>query len=129
MVSRVLSRSWLLRDIRQTSVLLVCAAFIVSILIYFIDWSAARHQTMARPQLKNGKIEHDYQRYTGSIIAPTPGKLCWEGMFDNRTGRMLDKGYINCDAAGDQLAGKNPPEGLDAMRLRAIGKAFHHENN
>jgi hypothetical protein len=128
-VSRVSSHRWLLRDIPQTFVVLVWAAFVVSILIYFVDWSAVRPETAARPQLNNGKNDNDTLRYTGSIIVLTRGELCWEGMFDNRTGRMIDKGNVNCAKAAHQLAEKNPPEGMDVMRLRAISKAFHRESD
>jgi hypothetical protein len=129
MVSRVSSRRWLLRDIPQISVLLVWAAFVVGILSYFIDWPPVRHETTARPQSNNGKNDNDDLLYTGSIIVPARGALCWEGMFDNRNGRMIDKGYVNCDKAVSQLAAKNPPQGMEVIRLRAIGKAFHHEND
>ena len=128
MVSRVSSRRWLLRDITRTGVVLVWAAFVVSILIYFIDWSPVRHETAVRPQLNNANSGNDEQRYTGSIILPTRGERCWEGMFDNRTGRMIDLGNVNCDKAALHLAENNSREGMDVMRLRAVGKAFQHES-
>jgi hypothetical protein len=128
MVSRVSSRRWLLRDIPRTGVVLVWAAFVVSILIYFIDWSTVRHETAVRPQLNNANGGNDEQRYTGSIILPTRGERCWEGMFDNRTGRMIDLGNVNCDKAALHLAEKYLREGMDVMRLRAVGKAFQHES-
>jgi hypothetical protein len=128
MVSRVSSRRWLLRDIPRTGVVLVWAAFVVSILIYFIDWSPVRHETAVRPQLNNANSGNDEQRYTGSIILPTRGERCWEGMFDNRTGRMIDLGNVNCDKAALHLAEIYSREGMDVMRLRAVGKAFQHES-
>ena len=129
MVSRASSRRWFLRDLPQTVTVLVWAAFVVSILIYFVDWSAVRHETVARRQLNNGKNGNSERYYTGSIIVPTHGKFCWEAVFDNRTGSMIDKGNVNCDDAAHQLAEKNSPEGMDATRLRAVGKAFRHEGN
>src|SRR5450759_1591613 len=128
MVLRVSYRRWLLRDLPQTYVIFGCAALIVGVLIYSIDWSPVQHETAARPQLNNGNSRNDEQRYTGSIILPTWGERCWEGMFDNRTGRMIDLGNVNCDKAALHLAEKNPREGMDVMRLRADGKAFQHES-
>ena len=128
MVSRVSSRRWLLRYIPRTGVVLVWAAFVVSILIYFIDWSPVRHETAVRPQLNNANSGNDEQRYTGSIILLTGGERCWEGMFDNRTGRMIDLGNVNCDKAALHLAENNSREGMDVMRLRTVGKAFQHES-
>jgi hypothetical protein len=130
MVSRVSTRRWLLRDIPRTYVVLVWAACIVGILMYFTDWSPIRQETVAKPKLNNGENnETAGQRYTGSIIVPTHGAFCWEWMFDNRTGRMIDKGYVNCDEAAAQIAEKNPRQGMDVIRLRAIGKAFQRESN
>ena len=110
--------------------MLVWAAFVAGILMYFINWPPVRHEMVAKQQLNNGKTNENVdQRYTGSIILPTHGTFCWEWMFDNRTGRMIDKGDVNCDEATAQLAGKNSPQGMDVIRLRAIGKAFQHEGD
>jgi hypothetical protein len=124
MTSRVSSYSWLLRDLPQTFVLLILAAFVVAILTYFIDWSMVRRESAVRPQLNNDNNE---QRYTGSIIVPTSGDLCWEFMLDNRTGKMRDNGYVKCDEAAHQSAEKNPREGMDMTRLRQVGNAFRHK--
>ena len=126
MVSRTSYRRWLLRDLPQTLVVIGCAALIVGILIYFIDWSSLQHETAVRPKSSNGNNE---QRYTGSIVLPVRGKRCWEGMFDNRTGKMIEKGYVDCDEAVHQLAEKNSPQGMDILRLRSVGKAFRHEGD
>jgi len=126
MVSRTSYRRWLLRDLPQTYMVFGCTALIVGILIYSIDWSPLQHETAVRPQSDIGNNE---QRYTGSIILPVHGKRCWEGMFDNRTGKMIEKGYVDCDEAAHQLAGKNSPQGMDALRLRSVGKAFRHEGD
>ena len=118
-------RRWFLRDIPRTYVLLVWLAFGAAILIYTIDWhpsgwSALRQETVAAKPLRN-----DAATYTGSIIiVPARGDQCLQRMIDNRTGRMWDKGYVNCDEAA------SPPEkdqraGMSSLRLNAIGKAFH----
>jgi hypothetical protein len=126
MVSRVSSRHWLLRDIRPTYVLLVMVAFVVGILIYFIDWSPVRHETAVRPQLNNGNNDNIDQRYTGSIIIPMGENLCWAFMLDNRTGNMRDGGYSKCDEVTRQFAEKLSPEGA---RLRDVGKAFRNKRD
>jgi hypothetical protein len=125
MASRVSSRRWLLRDLRQASIVLVCASVVVGGLMYFIDWTPVRHE-ITRPQSNSANNE---QRYAGSIILPTHGGRCWEAVFDNRIGRMIDKGDVKCDQAAQQLAEKNPVQDFDAIRLRAVGKAFRHEDN
>src|SRR5450759_355570 len=84
------SRRWFLRNLRQASIVLVCAAVIVGSLIYFVDGSPVRHE-ITRPQSNGANNEH---RYAGSIILPTHGGRCWEAVFDNRTGRMIDKGSL-----------------------------------
>jgi hypothetical protein len=127
MGSRVSSRRRLLREIARGFVLLGSAAAMAGIFIYFVDWSAVRRDATARPQSTAGKNDNGDQLYTGAILVPTRGALCWEGLFDNRTGRMTDKGDVNCAEASH--AGKNPPQGMDAVRLRTIGKAFHRDND
>ena len=44
-------------------------------------------------------------------------------------GKMMEKGYVDCDEAAHQLAEKNSPQGMDAVRLRSVGKAFRHEGD
>ncbi len=123
MVSRVSHRRWFLRDLPQTAIVLGCAVFIVGLLIYAIDWSSLRQDTTVRRQPNGGNGE---QPYTGSIILPMRGKLCWEGLFDNRTGRMIDKGNVNCDEATHHLAEKDQPA---VTHLRAVGKAFRRQSD
>lgn len=127
MGSRISSRRRLLREIARGFVLLGCAAAMAGIFIYFVDWSAVRREATARPQSHSGKT--DDLLYTGAILVPTRGALCWEGMFDNRTGKMTDKGFVNCGNGTSHLAGNNPPQGMDAVRLRTIGKAFHRDSD
>lgn len=132
MASRVSSHRWLLREIRPAYVLLVLVAFVVAIFSYFIDWSSVRRESAARPNSGNAarpKGENIEQHYTGSIIIPTGKGLCWTFILNNRTGNMLDGGYLKCDEVMQQLAGNNPHEGMDTLRLREVGKAFRHQND
>ncbi len=102
MASRVSSHRWLLREIRPAYVLLVLVAFVVAIFSYFIDWSSVRRESAARPNSGNAarpKGENIEQHYTGSIIIPTGKGLCWTFILNNRTGNMLDGGYLKCDEA------------------------------
>lgn len=125
MASRVSSRGWIVRDIPRTFVLLVWVALVVGMLFYFIDWSPLRRESAVRPELNNGSNE---KRYIGSIVVDPPrGDLCRESILDNRTGKMWDKGYVKCNSLVSQPSEKIPPEGIDIMRMRAVGKAFRHE--
>jgi uncharacterized ion transporter superfamily protein YfcC len=117
---------WLLRDLPRTYVVLVCAAFVVSVLAYFVDWSQFRRETAAKPQLDNAANQTDEQRYTGSIIVPTSKDLCLELTLDNRNGNMKDNGYVNCGTALSKFENKNPHEGMDVLRMRAVSKAFQN---
>ena len=82
-------------------------------------YSASR-KLAVKPQRREG------ENYTGSIvIVPGRGDLCWQRIIDNRTGKMWDKGYVNCYEA------VAPPEkdqrgGMSSARINAIGKAFNH---
>jgi hypothetical protein len=127
MASRVSSRGWVVRDIPRTYVLLVWAAFVVGILLYFIDWSPVQRESTVRPDLHNGSNE---KRYIGSIVVDSArGDMCWERILDNRTGKMWDKGYVKCNSIVSQPSETNPPEGIDIMRMRSVGKAFRHEKD
>ena len=44
-------------------------------------------------------------------------------MIDNRNGRMLDKGTVNCYEAATPPQ-KNPSEAISSKRINAIGNAF-----
>jgi hypothetical protein len=129
MASRVSSRRWLLRDLPRTYVLLALVVPVLAILSYFIDWSAIRHENSVQPQSDNPNKNKDELRYAGWIIVPTRRDQCWQFMLDNRTGNMRDGGFVKCDEAARQFAEKNPPAGSDLIRLREVGKAFHHKDN
>jgi hypothetical protein len=118
-------RRWFLRDVPRTYVMLVWLAFGLVAFIYANDWhpsgwSALRQQEAAvKPQRR------DAEYYTGSIIiVPAGGDNCWQRMIDNRTGKMWDKGYVNCYEAVTPLE-KDQRVGMSALRMNAIGKAFN----
>jgi hypothetical protein len=140
MASHVSSRHHVLRDLPRTFVVLVCAALVASLLILFFHYRSPAHRENAvkpqlnelglqlnelRPQLNEFNID---KRYAGSIVA---GSLyedkCREFILDNRNGNMWDKGYVKCYDVFSQPSEENPPIGMDAFRLREVGKAFRHE--
>jgi hypothetical protein len=132
MSARVTTRRWLLRDSRLTFVLLVWTAFAASVLLYFSDWPAIKRDMPMRPQAASKQTTQAGQGdpdgiYTGAIRMPTRGRFCRETAFDNRTGRMIDRGLVDCRQAGIHAAAQNPQVGIEYARLRSIGKAFNHQ--
>jgi len=119
-------RRWFLRDIPRTYVLFVWLAFGLAAFVYAYDWrpsgwSALKQETAAaKPQRR------EVENYTGSIIiVPAGSENCWQRMIDNRTGKMWDKGYVNCYEAVSPLD-KDQRVGMSSLRMNAIGKAFNH---
>ena len=130
MVSHASSRRWLSRQIRPTYVVVVSVACIVAILTYFVDWPTfvsgpmPRRERAAQPANDNGE-----QRYTGSIIIPSGGGLCWRYILDNRTGGIRYGGHPRCVEATRQIKREKSRESVEKVRLREVGKAFRHESN
>jgi len=130
MVSRASSRRWLSRQIRPTYVVVVSIACTVAILTYFVDWPTfvsgpmPRRERAARPANGNGE-----QGYTGSIIIPSGGGLCWRYILDNRTGGIRFGGHPRCVEATSQIKREKSRESVEKVRLREVGKAFRHEGN
>ena len=129
MAARALShRCWMLRDVPRTYVLLVWLAFGIALLIYSNDWhpsgwSALRREAAVTPPVSA------VEQYTGAIIVvPTRGENCWQLMLDNRTGRMWEKGYVNCYEAVPR-PGKDQRGGMSTLRMNAIGKAFNRRDD
>jgi hypothetical protein len=131
MAARLSSRRrWFLRDVPRTYLMFVWLAFSTTLLIYFNDWhpsgwSALRPKEVAtpKPQRSNAEI------YTGSIIiVPATGENCQQLMLDNRTGRMWDKGYVNCYAAASPPE-RDPSKAISSKRISAIGNAFRGGND
>lgn len=109
-------------DSRLVYVLLLWAAFAAGLLAYFGTGHALNRAPPARPAAQ-GHV--DAQVYTGSIIVmPRTGNDCWKMMLDNRTGRMWEDGYLNCDTAVGERASKERTTRERVGRLHAIGSAF-----
>lgn len=128
MASRPSNRRWYLRDLPRAYVILACASIVIGGLSLLIDWSAGRHEAVGWPQANNSNQPHNAsveQRYTGSVILPGREGHCRETMFNNRTGRMMDGGDVNCyEAAHRNEETKKLSEPIEITRLRAVGKAF-----
>jgi hypothetical protein len=63
----------------------------------------------------------DDEIYTGSILfTPIEGRICHQFLFDNRTGRISDKGNVDCERAQQGAGSKNSP----VARARAVSAAF-----
>ena len=127
MAARVSSRRrrWIMRDIPRTYIMLVWFAAAATALIYFNDWRPSGWSAM-RPEAKVEKPKQptEAEIYTGSIIiVPPGGEKCWELQIDNRTGRMWEKGYVNCYEAASPPE-KNPNSAISSQRMNAIGNAF-----
>jgi len=77
------------------------------------------------------KVLNDESRYNGSILVDAPrGDLCLERVFDNRTAKMWDRGYVKCDSEPAPLPGTSTrPGNMDVYRLNEVGRAFRHEGN
>jgi hypothetical protein len=129
MASRVSFDHWMLRDWPQAKLVLVWIAFACSIFFYFSDWPSPRRQPVVMPQFSNAYSDNknDDEIYTGSIrITPTGGDQCRERKFDNRTGKMRGKGFVNCEVVTPQE--KNTAETMGDKRIRAIIAYFHNGN-
>ena len=121
MAARLLSRRrWFLRDVPRTYILLVWLAFGLAAFLYANDWhpsgwSALRQEATVKPQRR------DAEYYTGSIIiVPMGGEKCWQRIIDNRTGKMWDKGYVNCYEAVTQNE-KDQRVGMSSLRMNFPG--------
>ncbi len=115
--------SYLWRDLRLVYVLLVWAAFATALIVFF-DSGVTFHGTAARPA-PAAQAASDDALYTGSVIVvPRTGNDCWKMMLDNRTGRMWEGGYVDCDASVGVLAQNHADTQARAGRLSAIGAAF-----
>jgi hypothetical protein len=57
----------------------------------------------------------DAEIYTGSILyMPYDGRMCRQILFDNRTGRSSDNGYVDCEQAAYRSA-SDEPSGVQAI--------------
>ena len=59
--------------------------------------------------------QSDAEIYTGSILyMPYDGRMCRQILFDNRTGRSSDNGYVDCEHAAYRSA-SDEPTGVQAI--------------
>jgi hypothetical protein len=127
MVSRVPLRHSHLRDVSRLSVLFVWVAFAASVLFYFGEWPLVPHSAAAKGKSQNlSGINNADIFYTGSIVlVPESGERCSVLGLDNRTGRIWDKGFVNCYDVVAQSAARKKFEGMSGERLHAIARTFH----
>ena len=120
-------RHWMLRDIPRTYVLLVWLAFGAAILIYSSDWHPSGWTALRREAAAPKPPISVTEQYTGSvIIVPSRGEDCRQMMLDNRTGRMWDKGFVNCYEVS--RSERDQRSGMSSLRMNAIGKAFNRRD-
>ena len=121
-------RRWMLRDIPRTYVLLVWLAFGAALLIYSNDWHPSGWTALRKEAATPKPPVSVTEQYTGSIIiVPTRGEDCRQMMLDNRTGRMWDKGIVNCYEAVSRPE-RDQRSGMSSLRINAIGKAFNRRD-
>jgi hypothetical protein len=66
----------------------------------------------------------DDEIYTGSILfVPDDGRVCRRFLFDNRTGRLVDNGLVDCESAYYRTPGTPSPS---VARTQAISETFRH---
>jgi hypothetical protein len=129
MPARVSSRRrWFLRDVPRTYVLFVWLAFGLAIFVYAYDWRPSGWSVLRQQEAAAMPQRRGVEYYTGSIvIVPARGDFCWQRMIDNRTGKMWDKGYVNCYEAVAPMD-KDQRVGMSSARINAIGRAFNHNS-
>ena len=122
-------RHWMLRDIPRTYVLLTWLAFGAALLIYSNDWHPSGWTALRQEATAPKPPVSATEQYTGSIIiVPTHGEDCRQMMLDNRTGKMWDKGVVNCYEAVSRSE-KDQRGGMSSLRINAIGKAFNNRRD
>lgn len=110
---------WFWRDARALYGLIVCALVGGGLLAYVSGGVAWRGAAPAP-----ARVVSDDELYTGAIVVvPEQGNRCWQMMLDNRTGRMWEGGYMDCDAYVDALADTRRTGG-STQRMNEIGAAF-----
>ena len=118
MASAASLRKWFFRDFRRISVLIAFFVITIPLLIFYFEWSPPRPASNAR----STKTDKKSQRiYDGLIFIPTDRpNICWELIFDNRTGELRDNGYTKCESIGPI----NETDSFERTRLQEVGRAF-----
>jgi hypothetical protein len=113
-------RIW--NDRRLVYVLLLWGAFAAGLVAYFGTGYGLRR---AAPPAPAAQAQAGDRMFTGSIIVmPRAGNDCWKMMIDNRTGRMWEDGYLNCDTAVAERESQERTARERVGRMNAIGSAF-----
>lgn len=127
MASRASSAHWIWRDLRLSFAVLVVGALSIGAILYFSgSISSQRHWTeLLFPSERVLQVDND-ELYTGSVIVvPTEGDQCSQYLFDNRTGRMRDNGYVDCYSVVRQLVEEKEMNAVTpAKRMHVISNAF-----
>jgi hypothetical protein len=114
-------RRWFLRDVPRTYVLFVCLTFALAAFLYAYDWHPSGWSALRKQEAAVKPQRRDTEYYTGSIVIVPAGGV-WQRIIDNCTGKMWDKGYVNCyEALAPQE--KDKRVGMSSARINAIGKA------
>jgi hypothetical protein len=99
--------------------------FGLAVFIYADDRHPSGWSTLRQKEAAVKLQRRDAEYYTGStIIFSASGENRWQYMIDNRTGKNVGQGYVNCyEAVSPQE--KNQRVGMSVLRMNAIGKAFN----
>jgi hypothetical protein len=125
MASRASSAHWVWRDLRLSFVVLVFGAMSVGAVLYLSGSISSPRQWTDSPPERVLQADNEVL-YTGSVIVvPTEGEQCSQYLFDNRTGRMRDNGYIDCYSVVSQLVEEAEKNSVTpSKRMNVISNAF-----
>jgi hypothetical protein len=107
--------------VRQTAAVIAVGAVLGGSLFGAGEYIAARQKAAAAASAV--ATASDDEIYTGSILyMPNEGRTCHQLLFDNRSGRFSDNGYVDCVNA----AYRSPSEEKQwsAARVRVISTNF-----
>ena len=101
----------------------VIAALLVIEAVFAAGFLATSGMEFVRPPAGAAVLPSEAELYAGSIVyIPDEGKLCRQILFDNRTGRLDDKGMVDCALADP--GGSAAPKQWPAARVRVISTGF-----
>lgn len=127
MAARASSAHWIWRDLRLSVVVLVISTLSIGAILT-VSGVLSTHGLRAAFEGRSDRVllaDAD-ELYTGSVIVvPTEGNQCSQYLFDNRTGRMRDNGYIDCYSIVSQLVEEAEKNSVTpAKRMHVISNAF-----
>jgi len=121
------SAHWLWRDLRLSYLLLFWGAVSLGLIVYFAPAATLPRNAALPPPSDDDRL---ITASTASIIlVPRRGERCWQRILDNRTGRMWDRGYVNCYEAVAQASEPTPGVAVTSVRLTAISNGFRHDSD